>query len=145
MSAVEAPWARGGTGRRRPPKPAGTVHGSSSLPGPTPLADAADAIEREQEDEAGRTQRDRVLRARMNEADQLINEMELLNLADADVVPGRIGRRVAELDQLVRHNDAPAPEAPGDALDRLYLIQDVLCRELQTWWFDFEAAEAISP
>jgi hypothetical protein len=61
--------------------------------------------------------------------DMLLNELEMLNLADESAVPGRLAM---ELDRLMAESetlevtDQPRPESVTEAMDVLYEIQDSL-------------------
>jgi len=68
-------------------------------------------------------------RNRIRYIDMLLNELEMLNLAEERVVPGRLA---IELDRLIGESQTvevahqPRPESVTEAMDVLYEIQDSL-------------------
>lgn len=68
-------------------------------------------------------------RNRIRYIDRLLNELEMLNLADESTVPERLA---IELDRLMAESQAvevarqPRPDSVSDAMDVLYEIQDSL-------------------
>jgi hypothetical protein len=68
-------------------------------------------------------------RNRIRYIDMLLNELEMLNLAEESVVPGRLA---IELDRLIAESQPvevghpPRPESVTEAMDVLYEIQDSL-------------------
>ena len=68
-------------------------------------------------------------RNKIRHIDRLLNELEMLNLADETRVPERLG---IELDRLIAESEVvemarqPRPESVSEAMDVLYEIQDSL-------------------
>src|SRR6266511_473033 len=68
-------------------------------------------------------------RNKIRHIDRLLNELEMLNLADETRVPERLGM---ELDRLISESRVievgrqPRPESVSEAMDVLYEIQDSL-------------------
>src|SRR2546429_329131 len=93
------------------------------------IQEASAAIERVEERERRSSEAKYGRRNKIRYIDRLLNELEMLNLADHRDLPERLG---IELDRLmvestaVRINRPPRPESVTEAMDVLYEIQDGL-------------------
>jgi hypothetical protein len=93
------------------------------------IQEACAAIERVEERERRARELKYGRRNKIRHIDRLLNELEVLNLADRHEVPERLA---VELDRVIKESEIvavarqPRPETVTEAMDVLYEIQDSL-------------------
>jgi hypothetical protein len=115
------------------------------MAGEAPIEEALAAADQAQRDDEARRAPTAAARGLLNTADQLMDEVERCNLAGIRL-PGSIATRILSLEEAEGQPKGSAPTDNAEALDRLYGLEQRLCRRLQRWWYDFlppeEAHEA---
>lgn len=90
------------------------------------ISEASLAIDRSSERERRHRALKYARRNKMRYIDQLLNELEMLNLADQTVLPSALGRAVGELLSESEVETEVRPDTIVTAMDLLYEIQDSL-------------------
>jgi hypothetical protein len=90
------------------------------------ISDASRAIEEVSERDRRQRELKYARRHKMRYIDQLLNELEILNLAEQRTMPGNLSTAVVEVIDDSELEVASKPDSVLEAMDLLYEIQDSL-------------------
>ena len=90
------------------------------------ISDASRAIEEVSERDRRQRELKYARRHKMRYIDQLLNELEILNLAEQRTMPGRLSTAVVEVIDDSELEVPTRPDSVLEAMDLLYEIQDSL-------------------
>lgn len=90
------------------------------------ISDASRAIEEVSERDRRQRELKYARRHKMRYIDQLLNELEILNLAEQRTMPGRLSTAVVEVIDDSELEIPTRPDSVLEAMDLLYEIQDSL-------------------
>ncbi len=90
------------------------------------ISDASRAIEEVSERDRRQRELKYARRHKMRYIDQLLNELEILNLAEQRTMPGRLSTAVVEVIDDSELEIPTKPDSVLEAMDLLYEIQDSL-------------------